>query len=93
MNLQQVFTEKLCPVCGCQLDFMPWDGVHQSDEICPCCGIQFGYNDVPPDRSEALYAEWRQRWIDSGKNWWSKSDEPDQFDPVAQLGRLQRFMQ
>ena len=38
--------EQLCPACGFNLGFRPWDGESPSDEICPCCHIQFGYHDA-----------------------------------------------
>lgn len=35
-----------CHVCGCELDFLPWDGGTPSYEIYPCCYMQFGYDDA-----------------------------------------------
>ncbi|HEX7289043.1 MAG TPA: hypothetical protein VF532_22855 [Candidatus Angelobacter sp.] len=57
----------LCPVCGYDLGFKPWDGEIPSDEICPSCGIQFGYADVAGrnlTQRQAIYEEWRRRWIE-----------------------------
>ena len=47
--MDNVDREHLCPVCGFDLGFRPWDGPNPSDEICPCCGIQFGYHDAAGD--------------------------------------------
>jgi broad specificity phosphatase PhoE len=49
------------------LDFAPWIDKNPSDEICPFCGIQFGYNDARPDLREEIYREWRDAWIDNGR--------------------------
>src|SRR5258708_6425280 len=81
----------ICPVCGFQLDFKPWDGESASDEICPSCGIQFGYDDCAGgdfSRRIQVYLDWRRRWIDSGMKWWSKRDAPDDWSPKAQIERL-----
>jgi hypothetical protein len=90
MELQRMFDEKLCPVCGFALGFKPWDSGSPSDEICPCCGIQFGYDDHLPDVRELVYRDWRDRWVRSGSKWWSKRPAPPDFDPKTQLERLQK---
>lgn len=88
MNLEQIYELKLCPVCGFQLDFKPWNNVGASDEICPCCGIQFGYHDATPGRREPIYDEWRQRWIDDGRQWSSTNHAPPEFDADKQLKQI-----
>ena len=79
----------LCPVCGYNLGFRPWEDNSASDEICPCCYIQFGYDDggVQDEGSRAqIYAEWRKRWIAEGMKWNSKGRKPlEGWNPVEQL--------
>jgi len=88
LNLEIIYGLQLCPACGYQLDFKPWDNRFPSDEICPCCGIQFGYDDATPGRREPIYEEWRSRWIADGCKWWSGRPLPPEFDPDGQLKRL-----
>jgi hypothetical protein len=90
-TLAKLCESMICPVCGFQLDFEPWNSVSASDEICPSCGIQFGYDDCAGGdlaRRLQVYLDWRQRWIDSGMTWWSKRDEPDDWNPKIQIERL-----
>src|SRR5262249_27635290 len=70
-NLDAIYEAMLCPVCGFQLDFKPWNGASASDEICPSCGIQFGYDDAGPDDRRTYYSQWRQNWQAGGSLWWS----------------------
>ncbi len=67
-----------CPVCG-------YDGLYEppynekgsgSYEICPCCGFQFGYDDFPYEEREQLFAQWRERWKNGGKKWFSTVRRP-----------------
>jgi hypothetical protein len=63
-----------CPICNCELSFMPWEGDAGSQEICPCCGIQFGYEDAAGgDKSlrHKIYEKWNAEWIKNGspKHW------------------------
>ena len=77
----------LCPVCGYDLEFRPWEGESPSDEICPCCGIQFGYTDMAggdPVRRQTLYREWRQQWIGNGMRW-RHGKPPAGWNPLEQL--------
>ena len=90
-GLRAVYDAMLCPVCGYQLDFKPWNDVSASDEICPCCGIQFGYYDAGPDDRMQIYREWRIRWRAQGGKWQSCNPCPDDFDPEGQLKRLAHF--
>ena len=83
----------LCPVCGYGLGFLSWDGDSPSDEICPSCGIQFGYDDAAggDERArEAVYHRWRQQWIESGLQWWSKGrrSPPPGWNPIEQLSQI-----
>ena len=67
-HLAEVYNDMRCPVCGFKLEFKPWDGALQSDEICSGCGIQFGYDDCHSslERRVDVYSQRRQRWIASG---------------------------
>ena len=59
-----------CPSCENELEFEPWVGDLDSQEICPFCGIQFGYDDAcGGDRTarQALYEKWRTVWEQNGK--------------------------
>ena len=82
----------LCPVCGYQLGFRPWDDDLPSDEICPSCGIQFGYDDAAAENPlayQAIYQRWREKWLARGLPWFSRSQHPPQgWDPVTQLQRI-----
>ena len=85
----------LCPICGYDLGFPPWDGESPSDEICPCCSIQFGYNDAAggdvKQRIE-LYKSWRQKWIDNGMQWDKGCTKPPPgWNPVEQLRVAESF--
>ena len=79
----------LCPVCGFELDFTPWEGGQQtSEKLCHSCGICFGLDDVVAHERQALYDKWRARWIHYGKRWWSSNPQPADFDPDVQLKRI-----
>jgi hypothetical protein len=82
----------ICPVCGYDLGFSPWDGDSPSDEICPSCGMQFGYYDFTTaeelERRIAIYAEWRQRWVNEGMPWNGAGRPPPDWNPAEQLKRL-----
>ncbi len=79
----------LCPVCGYKLDFRPWAVAKQRERPCPCCGIHFGQDDMLESQRESIYTAWRKRWISDGKRWWSKNPPPLDFDPDAQLSKLE----
>jgi hypothetical protein len=93
MNNQK--RNNICPVCGCELDFIPWDDDIPADEICPSCGIQFGYDDVPSASGnegtrEEIYTQWREKWILNGMRWYSQGrTPPDNWNPKAQLEKLE----
>lgn len=93
MNWKDINTGYICPICGLNLDFIPWDKGADSQEICPCCGNQFGYTDAAPT-PDGVIKRWRERrseWIASGMKWgWSIQDnktieeltgEPDDRKP------------
>jgi len=79
----------MCFSCGYpELVEPPWENDSASDEICPSCGIHFGYDDAAggdPARREAVYREWRRRWIAAGMKWWSGRDAPAGWNPEAQF--------
>jgi hypothetical protein len=79
----------LCPACGFELDFNPRGRNRHTEKVCLCCGIYFGYDDQADD-PEAVYARWRQRWIDLGKRWWGRAPVPPDFNPDKQLSKLRR---
>lgn len=87
-------TETLCPACGFDLGFWPWDGDSASHEICPSCGIHFGYDDAAGGRAaerQGIYDAWRSAWKNAGMPWWSKGrPRPANWDPLAQIQRLDR---
>jgi hypothetical protein len=89
VNLARLFAEKLCPVCGYKLDFVPWDTA-ASVRACQCCGIHFGKDDLVEDQRESVYLNWRRRWISTGRRWWGKS-QPDDYNPAWQMARLEHF--
>ncbi len=77
----------MCPVCGCDgLDEPPYDAEGLGNyDICPSCGYEYGVTD---DDMGFTHEEWRQRWIDGGMRWRHDS-KPSNWDPVAQLSRVQ----
>ncbi len=80
--------DKICPACGYpELRYGPYIiGTSESYEICPCCGFEFGVTDMDEGYS---YEQWRQKWIDEGMKWWSKSRHPStQWNPVEQLRNI-----
>lgn len=70
-HLPSIYEAQLCPVCGYQLDFKPWDGNCSSQEICPGCGIHFGYHDACGGQGfaarMAVYLRWRATWESNGR--------------------------
>src|SRR5487761_1277683 len=69
----------LCPVCGYGMQEPP-----ENYNICPSCGTEFGIHDV-----NASIQELRAAWLQSGCNWWSRSDpNPVDWDPCRQLAHL-----
>jgi Zn ribbon nucleic-acid-binding protein len=90
MNLTRLYAERICPVCGHKLDFVPWEGNEFQERACPCCGIHFGYDDRIESNREKVYLAWRQHWIDNDKRWWGKNPPPD-YKPDEQLAYLERL--
>jgi len=62
-----------CPVCGYpELDTPPYNEQGSASfYICPCCGIEFGYDDA-----KTSYEELRQRWLERGAPWFSRTTAP-----------------
>jgi hypothetical protein len=85
---------QLCPVCGYDNRFAPWEDDSPSHEICASCGIEFGYDDIPEGGGlegtrEEIYAFWRERWIGEGMQWFSSGTPiPPGWDPRLQLRRI-----
>lgn len=84
--------EYLCPVCGYDLGFKPWNGDSPSHEICSCCHIQFGYDDFAGGRLDArveIYRKLRSSWIAEGMPWKGVGiSPPTGWDPQRQLESL-----
>ena len=76
MNVLELYSKQICPVCGYKLNFIPWEGEHFQERPCPSCGIFFGFDDRNEAKREQTYLLFRQRWIEAGKRWWSKPPEP-----------------
>ena len=76
-----------CPSCGyAGLSIGPQIGNDYSYDICPCCRFQFGKTDMDEGYS---YAQWRDKWIQEGMQWWSPSDKiPSDWTPVEQLKNI-----
>jgi hypothetical protein len=83
----------MCPACGFPgLQEPPWASGAASDEICVSCGIHFGYDDATGGdlaRREAIYEDWRARWIARGCPWFSPATQPPAgWSADAQLRRV-----
>jgi hypothetical protein len=89
MNLARLYDEQLCPACGFKLAFKPWNDGKAQDKPCPCCGIHFGHDDQNEAKRVATYLDWRERWIDEGRRWWSAGEPPIDFNPPWQLARVE----
>jgi hypothetical protein len=77
-GLSATNTERLCPVCGYEMEYAPEDY-----NICPSCGTEFGVN----DRLSTL-EKLREAWVSSGMKWWSSVDpQPEPWKPEEQLRR------
>jgi len=90
MNLAKLYAEKICPVCGNQLDFSPQVADRDNELACLCCGIHFGHDDADAMHREDIYETWRRHWISYGKRWW-RGKVPSDFNPDEQLRRLERL--
>ncbi|MEW4415272.1 hypothetical protein [Clostridium sp. AN503] len=76
----------MCPICNYNGLFeKPYDeNGNGSYEICPCCDFEFGCDDFPD--KEKQQDMWKQKWIDSGCKWFSKSRKPPEgWDAHIQL--------
>jgi hypothetical protein len=90
MNLTKLYDEQVCPVCGNQLDFSPQSANLGHELACLCCGIHFGYDDADAIHREGTYKKFRRICISYGKRWW-RGEVPTDFNPDAQLARLERL--
>lgn len=77
----------ICPVCGFDgLEEPPYNAQgYASHEICPCCGFEFGYDDLSEGVS---HAEFRERWLAAGAQWFSPDRQPPDWDVSRQLQNL-----
>src|SRR5580658_3712561 len=65
-----------CPVCNFTMPVPP-----ASFNICPSCGTEFGNDDA-----DWTSGQLRQAWLESGAQWWSKSQPaPANWNPVEQV--------
>ncbi len=79
-----------CPVCGFNGLKEPSYGKSDepSYEICPCCGFEFGFDG--DNNNQAVFTEFRQRWIENGTPWFMQKLKPKNWDIHKQLGNLKR---
>jgi hypothetical protein len=89
----QTGTPNTCPACGYRgLREPPWQADSPSDEICVSCGIHFGYDDAAGgdvSKRDAVYQDWRERWIATGCRWFSPtSPPPEGWNADAQVRRV-----
>lgn len=82
-----------CPVCGYQLDFVPWIGISPSHRTCPSCGTRFGFHDMlsrgDPQLLAVEHERLRGRWLEHGAGWSSPTIlPPPRWDPQRQLLNL-----
>jgi Zn ribbon nucleic-acid-binding protein len=82
-----------CPVCGHQLDFIPWIGTSPSHRTCPSCGTRFGFHDMlsrgDPKLLVVEQERLRGRWLEHGARWSSTTiPPPPHWDPQRQLRNL-----
>jgi len=87
-----VSRSNLCPVCGYDLGFAPWESEISSQEICPCCGIQYGLDDAAGGdltKRASIYNKWRKKWQDNGMPWSGIGvPRPDPWNPSEQVERI-----
>lgn len=63
-----------CIVCGFnELEEPPYEEGDPSFEVCPCCGFQYGFDDLDQGYT---FAEYREKWISEGAEWFSRSRKP-----------------
>ena len=75
-----------CRVCGLLYDFKPWgeDGRSPTFYICGCCGVEFGYEDTMAVAARKN----RQKWIESGAEWFRPTECPPDWDLEEQLTHI-----
>ena len=76
----------VCRVCGAEQLDPPWgeDGQIPSYDICDCCGVEFGYEDMNLESIK----RYRQKWLDSGANWFRKKNKPESWFLDRQLQNI-----
>jgi hypothetical protein len=69
-----------CPICGFPFP-EPVDEaeLRGSFDICPCCGCEYGYSDN---------AEYRQRWLEDGAQWFRPDACPENWNLSEQLANM-----
>ncbi|MDQ0109188.1 hypothetical protein J2T02_004331 [Chitinophaga terrae (ex Kim and Jung 2007)] len=80
----------ICPVCGYDnLLESPYDQFgYPSYEICSCCGYEFGFTDSSEKKD---FEEYRTEWVNSGFNFFLKSDQPVKWDREELLKQLKNI--
>lgn len=76
----------VCRVCGAEQLDPPWgeDGQIPSYDICDCCGVEFGYEDMNLESIK----RYRQKWLDSGANWFRKKNKSENWSLDRQLQNI-----
>lgn len=71
--------EKLCTVCGYEMEEGPRDY-----NICSSCGTEFGLHDVNSTVENLRYV-----WLSGGAKWYSAAiPPPTKWDPIQQLASM-----
>lgn len=60
-------SEYQCPVC----DYAHLSHPPKDFNICPSCGTEFDNDDY-----DKTHAELRAEWIENGRKWWSRYEQP-----------------
>lgn len=82
----------ICSACGYDRLIQPPNKTIGIDSPIPCaaCGFEFKTGDDP--RGEANGNQWRERWIQEGRPWFSKTENPPEgWDPTRPIYRVKRF--
>ncbi|HFT8656195.1 MAG: hypothetical protein E7D37_04275 [Enterobacter cloacae] len=76
----------VCRVCGAEQLDPPWgeDSQIPNYDICDCCGVEFGYEDMNLESIK----RYRQKWLDSGANWFRKKNKPESWSLDRQLQNI-----
>ncbi|MCD8032141.1 MAG: hypothetical protein LUF85_15295 [Bacteroides sp.] len=78
--------ENNCRVCGLFIQDKPWgeNGKTPTYEICPCCGVEFGVEDYTKESTK----EYREKWIESGCQWFDKKEKPENWNLSLQMENI-----